>query len=101
MIIEFIKKLFSKKEEKETYPSDFGLIRVNDIAKGKGVNDDHVKKIFIYKNNKLEEVLPYNESIVTALREVDGIPVEEEQYDEEEGFEWDSASTLGVFTYKK
>lgn len=92
---------FRKKEEKESFPSDFALIKVNDVAKSQGINDDHNKIIVRYKNGIPVEVMPYTKSHVEALRTIDNIPVEEEEFGDEEEFEWDSTTTLGVVTYKK
>ena len=93
-------KNFFKKEEEGSYPSDFALIKINDVAKEKGLEDEQNKAIVRYINGEISEIMPFNKAFVDALREIDGIPVEEEEFKDED-FEWDSTTTLGVINYKK
>lgn len=95
----FTFNLFKKKEE-ETAPYSYGIIRLTNNAKSMGINDDENKVIDIFSGGEKIDTLPFSKALLTALREVDEIPVTEEEFDEEE-FEFDSIVDFGILEYKK
>ena len=92
--------LFKRQEEEPQYPPRFAIIKLNDVAKSEGINDELNKIIQLYEYGELVETFPYSKSHVDALRKIDQIPVVEEG-EEDEDFEWDSITSFGVLTEKK
>ena len=92
--------LFKKKEEPEGAPYSYGIIRLTNVAKSMGLTDDENKVIDVFRGGERVECLPYTKSHLLALREVDEIPIVEEEFDEED-FEFESVVDFGILEHKK
>jgi len=90
---------FRKKEE-PTLPARFGLIRVSPLAKSKAIYDNPNKIIEIYRDGVVVKSEPYSEELVTALMEVDEIPVIEET-PEETNFQFNESEGFGFTEYRR
>lgn len=90
-----------KKEEELKYPSHFFLIRLNPIAKSLGIKDTFNKEIDEIKNGVVINTFPYSDKLLSSIKELDEVPLFEEDFDEDEEYEYDSFSELGVIKYKK
>ena len=97
-MFEKIKGKFKKKEE-IFFPHEFGLIRLNGVAKLEGIDDDFNKDVAFYRDGEIIKTYPYTKELVERLRD-EGIPVENEQYEEEE-FEFDTVSSFGSISVEK
>lgn len=97
-MFKWITKIFSKKEE-ILFPNEFALIRFSDVAKLEGIQDDQNKEIVLFKNGKEHKKYPYSDEIINILKK-QGIPVEQESFDEEE-YEFDSVSSFGGVSLEK
>lgn len=86
-------EITKKTKEEIKFPTEFGLIELNNIARLEGVDDDFNKKIVIYVEGKAKKEYPYTEEMIQSLKE-QGIPVETEITTDEE-FDFDSISTFG------
>jgi len=91
---------FSKKEKLE-YPAEFIRIRLNPIAKSMGLNDEFNKEIDMIKNGVVVNTFPYTEKTLKAIKELDEMPIYEEDYSEDEDFEYDSFADLGLVKFKR
>ena len=91
---------FSKKEKLE-YPAEFIRIRLNPIAKSMGLNDEFNKEIDVIKNGVVVNTFQYTEKTLKAIKELDELPIYEEDYSEDEDFEYDSFADLGLVKFKR
>ena len=96
MIKEILKWWKNRNKKIGTYPYEFAIIKVSDIAKYSGTEDDENKIVDHYKGGKLIASYPYSESIVMTLRNIEEIPVVEEDFEIDEEFEWDESTEFGV-----
>lgn len=92
-------KIFGFKEKKIIYPQSLGIIKLNDVAKQKGIFDDENKIIEIYRHGKLSEIIKYTEFDVKALKELEGIPILEEPIENEEEINFDLEASFGTVSY--
>jgi len=89
-----------RKEDRKELEQITGIIRVNSVAKMKGVIDDYNKIIEVTApNGQVIKTLDYSEPTVNALREVYEMPVVEEKIDDK--FDWGKPIKQGVLTYKR
>lgn len=91
--------LFFREKEKEKYPTRFIKITLSDVAKIKGLNDEHNRIINIIEYGEVVKEMEYSKELLEALIEIDPMPVFEESYDTEE-FEYDVFEALGQASYK-
>lgn len=78
------------------YINEFCLIKVSDIARNKGIEDDENKIIEHYKSGRLFKTYVYSEALVQSLKEVYEIPVISEDFEDEEEYEWEEPTEFGV-----
>jgi hypothetical protein len=87
-----------KKEEKVEKPIPSAIVKVNPVAKEKGIDDEENRIIEVDYGDKVERI-KYTEHDVDALRE-QGIPVEFEDYNDEYEF-LESSNFGGNIVYKR
>ena len=95
-ISEFLNNLnpFKKKREKEAFPHKFGLIRLTEQGKETNLDLEELKVVEIYKEGKLIGIpRPYTEELVKSLEEIEGIPIIEEKFKDEEEFVFDESTS--------
>jgi hypothetical protein len=95
-MIEFLKKLFGKKEKVEP-PEIFAKVKLNSVAKENAIYDEENKIIEISRYGKITKV-KYSEAEVESLRE-QGIPVIDEEYSDE--YEFLSGADFGGLEYRR
>lgn len=90
-----------KKEEKQDYPYKYIRIELSQIAKAKGIIDDHNKIIKVIEAGQVVKEYPYTKGLLDALLEVDRVPIYEEGFNEDEEFEFYPFEDLGGTKLKK
>ena len=102
-MLEFFKNLmfWRKEEEKESYPYKFFLVKLNDVAKSKGIIDDYNREIEIFENGEKIAVYPYTKELVNSIKQTEKIPGYFETYNyEEDDFEFYPFEDLDVSKYR-
>ena len=97
-MFDFIKSFFNKEEELMS-PSEVILVELSDVAKEKGMDNNHNKMINMYNQGRIKKQFQYTEEMLEALAEVYELPIEEMPYQEESEedlFEPDVATEFGV-----
>ena len=97
--IKIILNLFKKK--KEQYPAHFLIVKLSPVAKSLGVNDEFNKEIHVVKNGIVVEIVPYTKKMIDSFKEIEELPIFEEDYDEDEEYEYDSFNELSSIRYKR
>lgn len=100
-MFEKIKNIFKKNEEERLETGNYAIIRVNSIAKEKGITDNENKEVVILENNKVKEVIPYFEGFENILREVGQIPVVNEEISEEQQFHFIESASFGHISRRR
>ena len=85
---------FLKRKKEIPYPNEFGLIRLSDVARMKGVDDNENKIVEHFKNGELIKTYPHSKSIIKTLKQ-EGIPMVTETFEWDEEFEWDEPTEFG------
>jgi hypothetical protein len=85
---------FLKGKKEIPYPNEFALIRLTDVARMKGVDDDENKIIEHFKNGELFKTYPHSKSIIRTLKKEE-IPIVSENFEWDEEFEWDEPTEFG------
>lgn len=98
-MLEKLKNLIFKGSEEDSFPYRFALVRVNDVAKEHGIDDDENKEIALFEGGKIKKIMPFTNAHLKSLKN-EGIPVSSEIDDTEE-FEFDAYGDFGIITYKK
>ncbi|MFW9880955.1 MAG: hypothetical protein ACFFG0_48455 [Candidatus Thorarchaeota archaeon] len=88
---------YFKKEEKQEPPYLYGIIKLTDIAKQKGVYDEENLIIELHMGNKID-IIKFTRSDVDALRE-QGIPVVQEEYGDD--YEFEEGPSLEGIEYRR
>ncbi|MDP2337940.1 MAG: hypothetical protein Q8N05_16140 [Bacteroidota bacterium] len=70
--------------DKPLFPPDIAIVKLNSIAKEKGINDDFNKEIHIYLGGELKYAISYSKEKAEIVKETYGIPVVEDKFDEED-----------------
>jgi hypothetical protein len=83
---------FMGKKQKIEAPDVRAIVKVNEVAKARGIYDDSNKIIEIYKYGHLKTI-KYSDADVESLRE-QGVPVVEESYTDEN--EWIESASGGT-----
>lgn len=88
---------FKKKPKKIDPPEEYGIIKVNEVAKESGVIDDENRIIEIHSYGNIKE-LKYSEADVESLQE-QGIPIVNEELTDE--YDFIEGTRFGEITYRK
>lgn len=97
--MKFSKIFFWKKQQKIKLPFRFGIIKYTSHAKEKALYDDENLIVEIYEGGDLKDTKVYSEELVEYLREIEGIPVEFEKFEENLDYDFAKSTDFGSVKY--
>ena len=94
-------KISFERKKPELKTGKYALIKLTELSKSKGIDDDENKEIVIFDNGKIIEKAPYIKGFENILRDIDNIPVIFETLETEEKFKLAESGTFGQINYKR